>query len=125
MLFPTLLEFSAYFTNKKRKNKKGKRMFIKLKNARDVAVESASRGYSSIKAYINKKLYLPNGMVSVKYNQKLNGIDIEYLIKTDDDNSYVVSPLFGIDDARYFLRDIDYLLDWEQKYLEHRSCKDF
>lgn len=93
-------------------------MQIKVKDTRALAVESASRGYKSIEEYINKTLYLPNALVDIKYNANTNAVDIECLIKTSEDGIYIVSKYLTIDDARYYLKNIDYLLDWDAKFLE-------
>lgn len=93
-------------------------MLIKVKDIRALAVESASRGYNSIEEYINKTKYLPNALINIEYKASANSINIEYLLKTSRDGTYVVSNLFTIDDARYYLQDIDYLLDWNAKFLE-------
>lgn len=93
-------------------------MLIKIKDARAIAIEAVTRGYPSIESYINKTLYLPRAMVNIKYKAELNTIDIELLVQLEDNSSYLVSKYFTTDDARYYLKDIDYLLDWNQKYLE-------
>lgn len=105
-------------TIKTTKKQKEQVVLIKIKDARAVAIEAASRGYTNIESYIDKTLYLPGSIINIKYRSELNAIEIELLIKIDDDSPYVVSNHLGIDDARYYLKDIDYLLDWNQKYLE-------
>lgn len=93
-------------------------MIIKIKDPRALAVESASRGHHSVEEYINKTLWLPSGMIKIEYKEPLNAIDIECLLATGENGMFVVLKHFSLDDARYYLKDIDYLLDWDAKYLE-------